>query len=72
MFKKNKVYKHKNNIDVAFYVTGVLDMHLDGTFVNGRWMRITPMGKFHDLNAHDSITVQDKDFDNWAEIGEQE
>lgn len=72
MFKKNRVYKHKNNVDVAFHVTGVLDMHMDGTFVSGNWMRITPMGKLHDLGARDSITVQDKDFDNWAEIGEQE
>lgn len=71
MFKKNKVYKHVNNTDVAFHVTGVLDMHLDGTFVQGRWMRITPMGKLHDLNAHDSITLKDKDFDSWKEYEEE-
>jgi len=70
MFKKNKLYKHKNNTDVVFHVTSILDMHLDGTFLNGNWMRITPMGKLHDL-ARDSITVQDKDIGDWNEYEEK-
>lgn len=71
MFKKNRTYKHINNTDVAFRVTGVLDMHLDGTFLSGTWMRITPMGKLHDLGARDSLTLQDKDFGEWVEYTEE-
>lgn len=69
MFTKYKVYKHKNNTDVAFHVTGVRDMHPDGIFLTGHWMRISPMGKLQYL-ANDSITVRDKDHPHWEEFQE--
>jgi hypothetical protein len=73
MFRRHKVYKHKNNSDVAFLVTNINDDYVQesGIYLRGFWMRITPMNTLHEL-ASDSITVQSKDVGDWHEYeGEQ-
>lgn len=63
-FNKHKIYKHKNNIDVAFLVTDInADFH-DEVHLRGYWMRITGMGTLSQEWA-DSITVKHNDISNW-------
>lgn len=63
-FNRHKIYKHKNNIDVAFLVTDINSDFTDELHLRGYWMRITAMNTLVQ-EWPDSITVKNKDIPNW-------
>jgi len=75
-FAKHKVYKHKNNVDVAFLVTDVNEGSHDGgadeLYLRGIWLRHTGLGNAMHQIAVDTITVKVNDMDNWVLINQQE
>jgi hypothetical protein len=62
-FVRHKTYKHSNNTDVVFLVRDI-DNTEEGTLLRGLWMRISAMNTLHEICA-DSITIRNKDVDNW-------
>ena len=75
-FARNKIYKHKNMVDVAFLITDINPGAHDGSqneiYLRGIWMRNTGLGNFMHQVCADTITVKTYDFDNWELINKQE
>lgn len=64
-FRRHKVFKHKNNIDVAFLITDINEEFHDEVHLRGHWMRINSMNNLSFL-CSDVITVKSNDVDNWS------
>jgi hypothetical protein len=64
-FIKHKVFKHKNNVDVAFLITDINEEFHNEIHLRGYWMRITSMNNLS-LLCHDVITVNVNDISNWS------
>ena len=60
----NKLYKNKNNTDVAFYPTYILEGDV-GLYLDGNWVNIVyDQPKLLDK---DSIYIKKNDIPNWKE-----
>jgi len=75
-FARHKVYKHKNNTDVAFLVTDVNNGSHEGSanqlYLRGICLRHTEFGNTMHQICADTITIKLYDIKNWVLINEQE
>ena len=75
-FNRNKIYRHKNMVDVAFLITEINEAPHDGSanevYLRGIWLRNTGLGNAMHQVCADTITVKTYDFGNWVLINEQE
>jgi hypothetical protein len=65
MFEKNKIYKHKNCLDVVFKVNKILEETNDRTSLLGLWLN-----KHYSLMiiCDDVIDIQKEDIEKWEEF----
>lgn len=70
-FRRHKVFKHKNNTDVAFLITDINEEFHDEVHLRGHWMRINSMNNLAFL-CSDVITVKYNDIQNWMLFNTEE
>jgi hypothetical protein len=66
--KPNRLYKHKNNTDVAFFVFRSLFIPQKGAYkVKGSWINIVTR-PFKVMGVDETITIQKSNHKDWEEL----
>lgn len=72
MFKKNTLFCHKNNTDVAFEVLGYAGVYEDSLSLIVCWWNIVPSHPPFKMSkpAHQVINIKDEQVQNWEAVFE--
>ena len=66
MFKRNVLYKHVNNTDVALEFLGIQKQYEDGLSVVGNWVNI--VHKPAVIRQYQVVFIKNEQIPNWKEF----